>query len=289
MNSKLPYLNVGCGYSFHQDWTNIDFVSTGPNVIAHNLLNGIPGPDNAFKVVYHSHVLEHFNKQDGRDFIRECYRVLQAGGILRVAVPDLEKIIHEYTRLLTELKSKKDDPYLRASYDWIMLEMYDQTLRNKSGGNMALFLEQDPLINEDFIIERCGYEVKAIIDRSRQYRNSPTTPSPSGREGLKALVKKNLTRAKGIPSKIKTSLKKKIMGDDFEYYYQIGKFRKSGEIHQWMYDEYSLGMLLKEAGFRNVRICTAFESAIPDWNGFGLETVDGNIRKPDSLFMEGTK
>lgn len=35
-----------------------------------------------------------------------------------------------------------------ANYDWIMLEMYDQTVRNYSGGQMAEFLKQPHLINE---------------------------------------------------------------------------------------------------------------------------------------------
>ena len=44
--SKLNYLNLGCGSTFHKDWTNVDFVSTGEDVIAHNLLSGVPFNDN---------------------------------------------------------------------------------------------------------------------------------------------------------------------------------------------------------------------------------------------------
>ena len=42
----MELLNLGCGTRFHPSWTNVDFVSTGNNVIAHNLLNGIPFEDN---------------------------------------------------------------------------------------------------------------------------------------------------------------------------------------------------------------------------------------------------
>jgi predicted SAM-dependent methyltransferase len=63
----MKYLNLGCGshYSTATEWTNLDFTSLDNNVIAHNLLTGIPFEDNSFDLVYHSHVLEHFSKEDG--------------------------------------------------------------------------------------------------------------------------------------------------------------------------------------------------------------------------------
>ncbi|MFN9648236.1 MAG: methyltransferase domain-containing protein, partial [Pseudanabaena sp.] len=58
----MKLLNLGCGHRFHSAWTNIDFRSNNENVIAHNLLKGIPFPDQSFDVIYHSHVLEHFSR-----------------------------------------------------------------------------------------------------------------------------------------------------------------------------------------------------------------------------------
>jgi predicted SAM-dependent methyltransferase len=92
----MKLLNLGCGNRYHPDWTNVNFTSTGDGVIAHNLTQGIPFPDNYFDVVYHSHVLEHFPKAQAEDFIKDCYRVLCPQGILRVVVPDLEEIARTY-------------------------------------------------------------------------------------------------------------------------------------------------------------------------------------------------
>ncbi len=71
--------------------------------------------------------------------------------------------------------------------------------------------------------------------------------------------------------------------------FKIGKFRLGGEIHQWMYDRYSLSELLNKVGFVDIKVCSAFESEIPNWQNYQLETINGVVRKPDSLFIEAKK
>jgi hypothetical protein len=56
-----------------------------------------------------------------------------------------------------------------------------------------------------------------------------------------------------------------------------------------MYDRYSLGQLLSKYGFTDIKVVKADESSIPNWNSFGLDIIDGKVRKPDSLFMEAKK
>ncbi len=278
--TELPYLNLGCGAHFHPEWTNIDFVSTGEGVIAYNLTQGVPFADNSFDVVYHSHVLEHFTKEAGQRFIQECYRVLKPNGIIRIAIPNLEAIINNYKELLEQLKANPNDAYLQECYDWTMLEMYDQTVRNSSGGEMVNYLSQHKIINEDFVIERCGYEVKYIIDNYRKQKKSLTLQN--------AYKPSIIQRVVNLPSTLKRKLLNYLLGSDTRAL-KIGKFRLGGEIHSWMYDSFSLGRLLKSAGFEEIKEYTVSESGIPNWNDFGLEIINGKTRKPDSLFMEARK
>lgn len=70
---------------------------------------------------------------------------------------------------------------------------------------------------------------------------------------------------------------------------RLGRFRRSGEIHLWMYDRYSLGRLFHKAGFEAVKERGADESSIPAFETFCLEVVDGRVRKPDSLFVEALR
>ena len=95
-------LNLGCGKRFHKDWVNLDFVSNNPAVRAHNLLNGIPFENNSFDVVYHSHVLEHFNQVDGKKFIEEAMRIAKEQNVkkLKLNVFGKNKTSYEYFKHL---------------------------------------------------------------------------------------------------------------------------------------------------------------------------------------------
>ncbi len=57
--TQRPYLNVGCGSYYHQDWINLDIVPVGPEVRQHDVSRGLPLPDASCEAVYHSHLLEH--------------------------------------------------------------------------------------------------------------------------------------------------------------------------------------------------------------------------------------
>ncbi len=281
--SNKKYLNLGCGNHYHPLWTNIDFSSTGPGVIAYNLLDGIPYDDDSFDVVYHSHVLEHFPKNKALPFISECYRVLKPGGIIRIAIPDLEQIIRCYLNILNDLSQAPDSEELSNNYNWILLEMYDQTIRNKSGGEMMTYLSQSS-IDFNFVIKRCGQEVTDIINNLKNYQNITAELSkPPKVNLLKELY--YLIRY----SNRKERLIKILLKDDYRAL-EIGRFRLKGEIHQWMYDKYSMKRLLIEAMFKNITVKSAFESDIENWTSFELESnKEGNIRKPDSLFIEAVK
>lgn len=281
----MKCLNLGCGDRFHPAWTNVDFVSTGEGVIAYNLTQGIPFPDDSFDVVYHSHVLEHFPKTVAESFLKECYRVLRPQGVLRVVVPDLEQIARTYITAL-ELASSGSQEWA-ANYEWILLEMYDQTVRNHSGGEMAAYLSREHIPNEEFILKRCGIEAKNLIAGGHLHRQKPQPASVPERQPKRLL--KQIYRFLRYPAYRRESLIEILLGKEYSAL-QIGRFRRSGEIHQWMYDHYSLALLLEKCGLENVIQCTATESSILDWASWNLDTEpDGTVYKPDSIYMEAIK
>lgn len=281
----MKFLNLGCGTRFHSAWTNIDFVSTGEGVIAYNLAQGIPFPDNSFDVVYHSHVLEHFSKTAAKSFLLECYRVLCPQGILRVVIPDLEQIARTYITAL-ELASSGSQEWA-ANYEWILLEMYDQTVRNHSGGEMAKYFSRKCIPNQEFVLKRCGIEAKQLISDGYLHPQEPSVTSVPEAQ-LQRLLKQ-IYRFFRYPVYRRELLIERLLGKEYSAL-QIGRFRQSGEVHQWMYDHYSLAILLKKCGLKNIIQRTATESYMSDWASWNLDTEpDGIVYKPDSLYMEAIK
>jgi predicted SAM-dependent methyltransferase len=282
----MKLLNLGCGNRYHHDWINIDYFSNDSCVISHNLMNGIPFPENSVDVVYHSHVLEHFSRKDGEKFISECFRVLKNNGIIRIAVPDLEQIAREYLKNL-EL-AINGDKNAEFNYEWIMLEMYDQVVRNTSGGEMIDYLSKKTIVNENYVYNRIGEE-------GRQIRRDITLREEKiAHQNISSVhSKKNV--AFSFCRRMKNYIEKKVFVNEINKYNlldkeaSIGQFRMSGEIHQWMYDKYSLSKLLSNCGFANIEIQNPFKSKIQNWLSFNLEAHNNVIYKPDSLFIEAIK
>src|SRR6202040_3588778 len=61
-----------------------------------NAIRRIPVPTGSADVVYSSHMVEHLDNQEAMEFLMEARRVLRHQGILRLAVPDLRRMIADY-------------------------------------------------------------------------------------------------------------------------------------------------------------------------------------------------
>lgn len=248
----LKLLNLGCGGHFHPDWTNLD-LDPAPGVQAHNVYDRLPFPKETFDAVYHSDLLEHLSKSYVPLFLLDCWRVLKPGGVLRVAVPDLEVICENYLESLHG--TLEGNPELAARYDWTVIELIDQLTRHVSGGEMIKYWHQNPMPAESFVVERVGADIIRAHRRSPGVPLEPSRPSSAELDPL-----------------------------------AVGEFRLGGQVHLWMYDRYSLGNLLKQAGFCEIKPCKFSESEIPNFAFYGLDIApDDKSRKPDSLFMEAKK
>ena len=56
----------------------------------------IPLENDAAEVVYASHMLEHLYPRQARLFLKEAFRVLKPGGVIRIVVPDLSIFVKSY-------------------------------------------------------------------------------------------------------------------------------------------------------------------------------------------------
>ncbi|GAB3693516.1 hypothetical protein GCM10027592_13460 [Spirosoma flavus] len=247
----------------------------------HNILSGLPFPSNQFDVVYHSQVLEHIPKEKADDFLAECFRVLKPGGIIRVVLPDLENIVNEYQKYMNLCVSERTD-VAEANYDWILLEMYDQTVRNRPGGHMGTYFAKPELQNETYVLERSGYIGQALRNHYQQ-RTETNVARPRLKRTFERIVR-NLNY-----KKIRSRLLSAVLTSEERESIRLGQFRNGGEIHYWMYDRFSLSRLLLKTGFENPTQKTPFKSDVPDWASYNLDVKDGQVFDPAALFIEARK
>lgn len=97
-------VNIGCFTNmFHNGWLNLDIVSleefaqnNGYKFLQKDVRGNLPFADQTVDLIYSSHFLEHLTYDEGRQFLRECRRVLKNDGVMRIIVPDAQLLIEKY-------------------------------------------------------------------------------------------------------------------------------------------------------------------------------------------------
>jgi predicted SAM-dependent methyltransferase len=88
-------VNLGCGDHPFNGWLNVD-LGGQPNLFWDLTRPFEWAPAGAFDLCYSEHVLEHFSRPVGIAILREAFRSLRPGGIVRIAVPDLANVVRMY-------------------------------------------------------------------------------------------------------------------------------------------------------------------------------------------------
>jgi SAM-dependent methyltransferase len=120
-------VNIGCGATPTDGWSNLDNsftvrvarwpwlvrslaaarilnrqsldfagVANGNKIRFANASLRIPYADNSVEVVYSSHMIEHLDRDEAKAFLLEVRRILQPGGVIRLAAPDLARFVQNY-------------------------------------------------------------------------------------------------------------------------------------------------------------------------------------------------
>ena len=128
-NLGQRFINVGCGAHPIIGWINYDFnffiffskmriireilnrlkcIPNGYKIFMDQVINEnikfanagkhIPEKDNSVHVIYSSHMLEHLDSEEAEVFLSESKRILVNDGIIRIVVPDFEKLINNYQK-----------------------------------------------------------------------------------------------------------------------------------------------------------------------------------------------
>lgn len=91
-------INFGCGNNRLEGWQNYDTDI--------NISKPLPFPDNHADFILAEHCVEHITHAEALNFFKECHRILKPGGVLRVCVPNIERIFNvvskNYCRFISE-------------------------------------------------------------------------------------------------------------------------------------------------------------------------------------------
>lgn len=192
-------LNLGCGSQVPDGWINVDYavgarfakfpffrqlnrklglfdLDWNKKIYIHNLKEKFPWADCTIDVVYSSHTLEHFSKEDGRRFLAECHRVLQKNGIIRLVVPDLRCIVVEYM----EGQIRADEFVEKLG---VLYETNDNMLKNRLS----------PLIQ---FPHKCMYDIPRLLEILREigFKVSNRTPFDSDITNIRAVELEGRTK-----------------------------------------------------------------------------------------------
>lgn len=127
-------LHLGCGKRYIPGFVHIDLADY-PHIDHRHDVRSLPMlRDGAAELAYACHVLEYFDRVEVADVLGEWKRVLQSGGVLRLAVPDFEALSavyardHELDRIIGPLFGRWNAPgtsgmiYHRTTYDFASLQ-----------------------------------------------------------------------------------------------------------------------------------------------------------------------
>jgi predicted SAM-dependent methyltransferase len=100
-------VHLGCGPDIRPGWVNIDMALRPPHdfdpaahagtlLVSYDLRQGLPLDGQSCALIYSSHFFEHLEYRNGAALLRDCYRVLKPGGVLRLCMPNYRACFEAY-------------------------------------------------------------------------------------------------------------------------------------------------------------------------------------------------
>jgi SAM-dependent methyltransferase len=156
-------LNWGCGHSGEPGWTNSDLYPGADIDIVGDIRNGLPVHDGMFDYIVSVHALCMIPYPDVVNALSELRRVLRPGGVLRLVLPDFDKMIAAY--------QARDSSYFLVPDD------DEKTLSGKAIVHILWYGYSVLLCTEEFITDLLG---RAGFSHVRQCQHGTTHSSMAG-------------------------------------------------------------------------------------------------------------
>lgn len=90
---EVVKLNIGCGPAIKSGWLNIDIDPRLEGAVYMDATQPLALRDASVDFAYCEHMIEHVELDDAIAMLGELHRVLRPGGMLRIATPEMDKIV----------------------------------------------------------------------------------------------------------------------------------------------------------------------------------------------------
>ena len=141
MMAELPmsgiWLNIGCGNKHLNGFVNMDIEKPYNEKL--DARKGLPYADQAVDGVYSEHFFEHLTQAEGLCFLRECRRVLKRGGVVRIAMPDLDELVKRY---MSE-DWRGDGDMFKLGFDWVSNRCEMLNIAMREWGHKHVYNEEE--------------------------------------------------------------------------------------------------------------------------------------------------
>jgi len=95
LNNSAPKLHLGAGNHSLPGWFNTDYFPR-PGISFVDVTKTFPMPEASFNFVFTEHHIEHISYKNAVFMLKECYRVLKPGGLIKINTPDLKNSLCFY-------------------------------------------------------------------------------------------------------------------------------------------------------------------------------------------------
>lgn len=118
-------LQVGTGNNILEGWFNTDYYPYNKNIVFLDAASKFPFDDNTFDYIFTEHMIEHISYEKGICMLKECYRILKPGGVIRISTPDIQFLVD----LFKIEKTVVQQSYIRWTIDKFMpkTNIYSET------------------------------------------------------------------------------------------------------------------------------------------------------------------
>lgn len=129
-------LNLGSGSRKLPGFINIDIEPGADKVF--DITKGLPFENNSVDGIYSEHFIEHITQAEGIALLRECRRILRAHGVLRIATPDLDVMVQEYSS-----EQWLNDEWKRFGYNYVANRCEMLNLGMREWGHRWVYNEEE--------------------------------------------------------------------------------------------------------------------------------------------------